>query len=63
MNLTKLLTVSTKKTLIFSKMVDQIHKKKLEIEVKNRIPIKTSRYFIDLQQIFQRHLVICNDSK
>ena len=44
-------------------MIDQIHKKKLEIEVKNRIPIKTSQYFIDLQQIFQRHLVICNDSK
>ena len=28
MNLTKLLTVSTRETLIFSKMVDEIHKKR-----------------------------------
>ena len=62
MNLTKLLTVLTKKTLIFSKTVDKNLTHILEFNVKNRIPMKTSWYINDLQIIFQKNIVICKDS-
>ena len=58
----KILRVFTKKALIFSKMVDYILTKMLEINVNNKIPMKTSLYFIDLQLVFKKNYVICNDS-
>ena len=62
MNLTKLKKVFTKQTLIFSNMFDYILTKMLKINVNNRIPMKTSWYFTDLQIIFQKNLVIWKDS-
>ena len=38
---TKLLTVLTKKAMIFSKMVDEIHTKFFEMHVKYRVALKT----------------------
>ena len=61
-SLTTLLTLLTKKTLIFSTLVDQIPTKMLKIKVENGIPMKTSLYFIDLHLVFKKNLVICNDS-
>ena len=43
-------------------MVDYILTKMLEINVNNRIPMKTSLYFIDFQLILKKNLVICNNS-
>ena len=40
MTLTKLSKVFTKEILIFSKMVDEIHTKKLGIKIKNRFQMK-----------------------
>ena len=41
MTLTKLATVLTKKAMIFSKIVDYIHTKFLEIHVKYSVAMKT----------------------
>ena len=43
-------------------MVDYILTKMLDINVNNRIPMKTSWYFIGLLLVFKKDLVICNDS-
>ena len=48
MTLTIILAVFTKQTLIFSKMVDCIHTKMLEISVKYRIALKTNIYSLDV---------------
>ena len=45
---TKLLTVLTKKAMIFSKMVDEIHTKFFEIHVKYNDAMKTSFYSGDI---------------
>ena len=34
----------------------------LEIKLKYRVPIKRSYHYIDLVLIFQKYLVICNES-
>ena len=62
MTLTKFLTVLTKKTLIFLKMVDQIHTKFHEMNVKYSDAMRTSFYSSDLLSSFQKYIVICNDS-
>ena len=58
MNLTKLLTVVTQNTLIFSLIVHQYHTKMLDINVKYRIAEKTCYFFIDLLLVFQKDLMI-----
>ena len=58
---TKLLTVLTKKAMIFLKMVDEIHTKFFEMHVKYSVAMKTSFYSSDLLPIFLKYLVICND--
>ena len=52
MTLTKLLTVLTKKAIIFSKMVDEIHTKFFEMHVEYSVAMKTSFYSSDLLPIF-----------
>ena len=52
----------SKKALIFSKMAAYILTKMVEINVHNKIAMKTSRYFIDLQLVFKKNIVICNNS-
>ena len=52
----------SKKALIFSKMVDYILTKIVKINRNNRFQMKTSRYLIHSQLVFQKNLVICNDS-
>ena len=59
---TKLLTVLTKKAMIFSKMVVEIHTKFFEMHVKYSVAMKTSFYSSDLLSSFQKYLVICKDS-
>ena len=54
--------VVTKKTLIVSKMVYQIHTKMLEKNVQYRVAVKTSYYFIDLLLVFQNYLIFGKDS-
>ena len=49
---TKLLTVLTKKAMIFLKMVDEIHTKFFEMHVKYSVAMKTSFYSSDLLPIF-----------
>ena len=62
MSLTKLRTVSTKRTLIISRMIDKFDTKSLEINVEYKIAKKTSYYSIHLLLAFQKELIICNDS-
>ena len=45
---TKLAIVLTKKAMIFSKIVDEIHTKFFEMHVKYRVAMKTSFYFGDI---------------
>ena len=57
---TKLLTVLTKKAMIFSKMVDEIHTKFFEMHIKYSVAMKTSFYSGDILPNFSKYLVICN---
>ena len=53
MTLTMAKTVFAKKTLIFSHMVASIHRKVLEINVKYKIIMKRSYYFIGVLLVLQ----------
>ena len=58
---TKLAIVLTKKAMIFSKIVDEIHTKFFEMHVKYNDAMKTSFYSSDLLSIFQKFVVICKN--
>ena len=46
-------TLFSRKTLIFSKLIEKIYMKMVTINIKYETTMKTSYYFIDLLLVFQ----------